>query len=76
MDGTKRMACAAAVYFLHARGYPLQRPFPKDDIIRFGVGLAEAGQCLAAGEPTAAQIIRQRADWRKGLVKTPASKTM
>ena len=43
MDGTKRTAFTAAVYFLHERGYILQRPFPKDDIIRFCVGLAEAG---------------------------------
>jgi death on curing protein len=35
MDGTKRTAFAAAVYFLHERGYTFQRPFPRDDIIRF-----------------------------------------
>jgi hypothetical protein len=27
MDGTKRTAFAAVVYFLHERGYTLQRPF-------------------------------------------------
>src|SRR2546427_1327420 len=63
MDGTKRTAFAAAVYFLHERGYPLQRPFPKDDIIRFCVGLAEEGQRLAAGEPIPVQTVRHIADW-------------
>jgi death-on-curing family protein len=73
MDGTKRTAFAAAVYFLHERGYTLQRPFPKDEIIRFCVGLAAEGQRLAEGEPIAAMTIRQIADWLKGLVKAPTS---
>jgi len=72
-DGTKRTAFAAAVYFLHECGYTLQRPFPKDDIIRFCVGLAEEGQRLAEGKLIAAMTIDQIADWLKGLVKTPTS---
>jgi len=54
MDDTKRTAFAAAVYFLHERGYTLQRPFPKDEIIRFCVELAAEGQRLAEGKPIAA----------------------
>jgi death-on-curing family protein len=73
LDGTKRTAFAAAVYFLHERGYTLQRPFPKDDVIRFCVGLAEEGQRLAAGEPITVQTIRQIADWLRRLVQAPAS---
>lgn len=73
MDGTKRTAFASAVYFLYERGYTLQRPFPKDEIIRFCVGLAEEGQRLAEGKPVAVKTIRQIADWLKGLVKVPAS---
>jgi death-on-curing protein len=73
LDGTKRTAFAAAVYFLHERGYTLQRPFPKDEIIRFCVGLAEEGQRLAEGKLIAAMTIDQIADWLKGLVKTPTS---
>jgi len=73
MDGTKRTAFAAAVYFLHERGYTLPRPFPKEDIIRFCVGLAEEGQRSAAGKPLAAKTIRQIADWFSGLVKVPGS---
>src|SRR5216684_2621217 len=73
MDGTKRTAFAAAVYFLHERGYTLQRPFPKDEIIRFCVGLAAEGQRLAEGELTATMTIRQIADWLKRLVKVPTS---
>jgi prophage maintenance system killer protein len=73
MDGTKRTAFAAAVYFLHERGYTLQRPFPKDEIIRFCVGLAEEGQRLAEGKLRAAMTIRQIADWFRGLVRVPTS---
>ncbi len=73
MDGTKRTAFAAAVYFLHERGYTLQRPFPKDEIIRFCVGLAAEGQRLAEGELTATMTIRQIADWLKRLVKVPTA---
>jgi len=73
MDGTKRTAFAAAVYFLHERGYTFRRPFPKDEIIRFCVGVAEEGQRLAAGEAIAVQTIHQIADWLKGLVHVPAS---
>jgi death-on-curing protein len=73
LDGTKRTAFAAAVYFLHERGYTLQRPFFKDEIIRFCVGLAEEGQHRAAGEPVAVQTIRQIAEWFKALVDIPAS---
>jgi death on curing protein len=73
MDGTKRTAFAAAVYFLHERGYPLQRPFLKDEIIHFCVGLAEEGQRFAEGELVAGQTIRQIAEWFKGLVAMPAS---
>jgi death-on-curing family protein len=74
LDGTKRTAFAAAVYFLHERGYTLQRPFRKDDIIRFCVGVAEEGQRLAAGEQVTIQTIRQIAEWFRGLVEMPASK--
>jgi death on curing protein len=73
MDGTKRTAFAAAVYFLHERGYTFQRPFPKDDIIRFCVGLAAEGQRFAEGEPLAAKTIHQIADWFKGFVRVPTS---
>ncbi len=44
--------------FLHERGYTLQRPFLKDETIRFCVELAEEGQRLAEGERVAAQTIR------------------
>ena len=73
LDGTKRTAFAAAVYFLHERGYTLQRLFLKDETIRFCVGLAEEGQRRAAGEPVAVQTISQIAEWFKALVDMPAS---
>src|SRR5438874_7301903 len=62
MDGTKCTAFAATVYFLHERGYTLQRPFLKDEIIRFCLGLAEEGQRLAEGELVTVQTISQIAE--------------
>ena len=73
LDGTKRTAFAAAVYFSHERGYMLQRPFLKEEIIRFCVGLAEEGRHFAEGKPAAVQTIEQIAEWLKGLVAMPAS---
>jgi hypothetical protein len=63
----------AAVYFLHEGGYTLQRPFLKDEVIRFCVGLAGEGQSLAEGKPVAVQTITQIATWLKGPVVMPAS---
>jgi death-on-curing protein len=69
LDGSKRTAFAAAVYFLRERGYSLQRPFPKDDIIRFCVGLASESKRLAAGERITVLTTQQIAAWLKSLVK-------
>lgn len=68
LDGTKRTAFAAAMYFLHERGYALRRPFPQDEVIRFCVGLAEENQRSAAGDTATVQTIPQIADWLTGLV--------
>jgi hypothetical protein len=67
LDGTKRTAFAAAVYFLHERGYTLQRPFRKDEIIRFCVGLAEEGQRRAepASAPPDGQACHAPAQYRQ-----------
>jgi len=73
IEGTKRTAFAAAVYFLHERGYICQRPFLKDAIIRFCVGLTEERQRLAEGKPVAVQTIMQIAEWLQGLVATQTS---
>jgi len=50
MDGTKRTAFASAIYFLNERGYPLQRPLPKDEVVRFCVQVAEEAARQAEGE--------------------------
>jgi death-on-curing protein len=73
IDGATPTAFAAAVYFLHERGYILQRPFRQDEIIRFCAGVAEEGQRFAAGEQGMGQTIRQIAEWFTGLVDMPAS---
>jgi death-on-curing family protein len=54
MDGTKRTAFASAVYLLHEWGYTFKRPFPKDDVIRFCVGLADEGQRWPPTDPKGA----------------------
>lgn len=71
LDGTKRIAFAAAMYLLHERGYLLRRPFPQDEVIRFCVRLAEEGRRFAAGEAVTTQTISQIADWLTGLVHLP-----
>ena len=47
MDGTKRTAFLSALYFLSNRGYSLPDHFPKDEVIRF---------CLAVAEENAQQF--------------------
>jgi death-on-curing protein len=69
MDGTKRTAFASAVYFLHERGYPLQRPLPQDEVIRFCVQVAEEAARQAEGEPVRPKTISEIAAWFRDLLE-------
>lgn len=68
MDGTKRTAFAAAIYFLQERGYALRRPLPKDQVIRFCVQVAEEAKRQAEGEPVQPKTGAEIAAWLEGLV--------
>jgi death-on-curing protein len=72
MDGTKRTAFASAIYFLQERGYPVRRPLPKDEVIRFCVEVAEEAMHQAEGEPVQPKTIAQIAAWFKELVEEPS----
>jgi death-on-curing protein len=69
MDGTKRTAFAAAIYFLHERGYSLQRPLPQDEVIRFCVQVAEEAARQAEGEDVRPKTISEIAAWFRGLLE-------
>jgi prophage maintenance system killer protein len=69
MDGTKRTAFASAIYFLQERGYSVRRLLPKDEVIRFCVGVAEEAMHQAEGEPVQPRTIAQIAAWFKELVE-------
>ena len=61
MDGTKRTACAAAVYFLHERGYTLQQPFLKiEQTLASIVGLAYRIQRTSLCRQKCKIILRKR----------------
>ncbi len=73
MDGTKRTAFASTVYFLNERGHPLQRPLPKDEVIRFCVQVAGRYPAEAArraeGEAVRPKTIPEIAAWLRGLLE-------
>jgi prophage maintenance system killer protein len=73
MDGTKRTAFASAMYFLYERGYAPRRPLPKDEVIRFCVGVAEEAKRRAEGKADETKTITEIADWFKGLVEVQAT---
>jgi death-on-curing protein len=69
MDGTKRTAFASAIYFLNERGHPLQRPLPKDEVVRFCVQVAEEATRQAEGKVVQPKAIPEIAAWFRGLVE-------
>jgi death-on-curing protein len=68
LDGTKRTAFLAAIYFLENRGYTIPEYLPKDEIIRFCLAVAEENMRLAAGEPVQPKGIPEIADWFRRLL--------
>jgi death-on-curing protein len=68
MDGTKRTAFAAALYFLERLGHSIPDQLPEDEVIRFCVGVAEEARLQAEGEPVQPKTIAEIAAWFKALV--------
>ncbi len=74
MDGTKRTALAAALYFLERCGYPMPAPLPLDQVVKFCVSLAEENLRLARGENLQPQSIPEIAGWFQTLLSLSVEK--
>ena len=68
MDGTKRTAFAAALFFLDNCGYVIPGQLPLNEVIDFCVSLAEENLRLAHGENVTARTIPEIADWFQQLL--------
>ena len=74
MDGTKRTAFLATLYFLENRGYLIPKHFPKDEVIRFCLDLAEENARQSQGAPVQPKTIAEIAAWFRQLL-APATPT-
>ncbi len=68
MDGTKRTAFAAALFFLDRCGYSLPKRFPLDRVIDFCVAIAEENLRQSRGEDIAPRSIGEIAAWFQELM--------
>jgi death-on-curing protein len=68
MDGAKRTAFTAALYFLENQGHSIPLELPKAEIIRFCIGIAEENMHRSEGEMLALKTIAEIADWLRQLV--------
>jgi len=70
MDGTKRTAFLAALYFLANQGYSIPKDLPKDNVIRFCVSLAQENLHQAQDQAIKPKkSIAEIADWFRYLLK-------
>lgn len=67
MDGTKRTAFAATLYFLTAQGYQRPRFLPTEEVIQFCLAVAEENSQIAIGAPVEPKTIEQIAAWLRRL---------
>lgn len=67
MDGTKRTALAAALYFLDVYGHKYHSPLPEDEVIQFCTSAANENVRRARGEPVVPITIGQIAAWLRKL---------
>jgi len=68
MDGTKRTALAAALFFLERCGYSIPTPLPLDPVVKFCVSLAEENLRIAQGEKLQPRSIPEIAAWFQTLL--------
>jgi death on curing protein len=69
MDGTKRTAFTAALYFLHALGHRIPSSLPREEAIRFCVEVAEENLRQGRGlTGAAASSISDIAEWFERLL--------
>lgn len=70
MDGTKRTAFAAALFFLESCGYSLPKRFPLDEVIDFCVSIAEENLRQSRGENIEPRTVAEIAVWFQQLLTT------
>ena len=69
LDGTKRTAFAAALFFLESCGYSLPRRLPLNEVVDFCVSVAEENLRQAYGEAVIPRTVAEIADWFRGLIE-------
>ena len=72
MDGTKRTALAAALYFLESCGYPIPDTLQLSTVVEFCVSVAEENSLLVQSEGHGRLSISDIAKWFRTLLE-PAS---
>ena len=68
LDGTKRTAFLSALYFLDNRGYSLPNRFPKDEVIRFCLAVAEENAQLSENLAFQPITVPEIAAWFRQLL--------
>lgn len=71
LDGTKRTAFLSALYFLENRGYRIPDHFPKDDVIRFCLAVAEENAQQSANPAFQPITVAEIAAWFRRLLASP-----
>ena len=69
MDGTKRTAFAAALFFLEFSGLSLPTKFPREEVIELCVSLAEENLRQSRGELVTPLSISEIAAWFERLLE-------
>jgi death-on-curing protein len=69
MDGTKRTAFSAALFFLENCGSSLPKLFPLDEVIDFCVSIAEENLRQSQGEDIEPRSISEIAVWFQELLR-------
>jgi death-on-curing protein len=69
MDGTKRTAFAATLYFLEQLGIHTPETFPTHEVVEFCVSLAEENMRLSSGDSVKPQTIGEIANWLQQLTR-------
>lgn len=69
MDGTKRTAFAASLFFLESCGYSLPTRYPLNEVIDFCVSIAEENLRHSQGEVIEPRSISEIAVWFQELLR-------
>ena len=68
MDGTKRTAFTAALYFLERCGHPVPQRLPLSEVVAFCISIAEENLRLTRGENLKPRSITEIAEWFRTLL--------